>query len=991
MANSTTGEAVARRASPMLSGLVLMLFLVSGFAGLVYEIIWSRMLTYVFGATLYAVSTVLAAYMGGLALGSFLFGRWVDRRRNPLRVYAILELGIALGALAVPWLLREGGIIAPLFQSLYESGEPSFAALTFVRLLLTLGVLLIPTTLMGATLPVLSKWAGRTRRRLGLSLGTLYAINTFGAVAGCYVTGFHGIEALGVTGMMMVAVAINAAVGVVAFALSAMPAAAVEPQPTEPQTPAPSPTLEEPADDVTPLTARMVFWFFGLSGAVALAYQVTWWRSLVFSFDLLKNTTYAFTAMLAVFLVGLAAGSAIMTLLADRLPEPVRCFSLLQLGIGLMGAFSFLVIQRIAPNLVVFEQLSEDATEIYFTAAVANTFIKTGAAILLPTLLMGMAYPVAVRICVPSLARVGRTVGDLYSVNTLGAILGALAAGFILVPKFGIAWTIFLLFLANVAMAVVLTLNIPTLHPTRRYLVIGLAALCVAILLFRFPFRARFHQPEPLHVLRYYEEGPLATVSVMENVVSGVQTLHVDKVGVAGTDRILLTDQKSLAHVPMLFLDDPKVALTVGYGSGGASYSYLRYDSLEKLRCIEICRTVLNAGFLLGTSNHGLFVDPMRRDMVWANPDARYRVIIDDVRSYLHFSPQRYDIIATDCTDLRYKTNANLYDYEYFRLCRDSLTSGGMVVAWMPLGGLSPETFRLALRTFYKAFPLMSIWYMNNEPTHYILLVGPTKPLQIDYKRMREKLQQDKVRTDLHELLLEDADKLLSCYLTDHRALASALGDGPVNRENYPYLEYQAPRYGYSEQPLFDNLDWLLQRKNSIEPLLAPGSYEADDLKRIETFRSAVPDILEGHKYFRLMKYEQATNAYLRAREAAPDDRTIDRMLAFEPIQARLRAAGRGVIPPEVWPSYHLGRSLMLQKRYEGAISRLEYCVRIGQAAKQGQLHNDTVAQIHNAAKWLRQIYTEKGKSAALQDLEKRIKDLPSTSPQPAKQPAAAP
>lgn len=969
MAISSIPPASERRSSPPWGGVVLFLFLSSGFAGLVYEVLWTRMLTYVFGATLYAVSTVLAAFMGGLALGSFLFGRWVDRRRSPLRLYALLELGIAASALAVPVLLR---VADPLYRTLYRHGETSFGVLTLLRLLLALGVLLIPTTLMGATLPVLSKWYARARGRLGLSLGILYAINTFGAVLGCYVTGFHGIETLGVYGMMLVGVAINATVGLLAFALSTAPATAVEPLPTEAEATAEPPAAALP-DDVTPQTVQMVFWFYGVSGAVALAYQVVWSRSLIFSFDLLKNTTYAFTAMLTVFLIGLAAGSAVMTLFADRLPEPVRCFSLLQLGIGLMGAFSFVVIHKVAPNLVVFRELSDDATQIYFAAAVANVFIKTALAILPATFLMGMAYPVAVRICVASLSRVGRTVGELYSINTIGAIIGSLATGFVLIPSLGIPWTLFLLSLANIAMAVLLTLNLPMLHPVRRYFVIGLSAVCVVVLFARFPFGAKFHRPDPPDHLAYYKEGPLATVSITESLI-GERTLYVDKVGVAGTDRILLTDQKSLAHLPMLFDADAKTALTVGFGSGGASYSYLRYPELEKLDCVEICPTVLDAAPGLTVANKGQVLR-FKSETAWEPIDPRYSVIIDDVRSYLRFTPKRYDIIASDCTDLRYKTNANLYDLEFFQLCRDRLNPGGMVVVWMPLGGLTPDVFRLALRTFYKVFPDFSIWYMNNEPTHYILLIGAPAPLRIDYRRMAERLKEPAVGADLRELQLDDPDKLLSCYLTDSRALAAELDKDHVNTENHPYLEFLSPRYGYSEQPLFDNLAWLFSKANSIEPYLKPGSYGPDDLARIRKYFAAVPDILKGHEHYRKSEVAEATRCYLKAHEICPEDRATARLLNFELLQARARRN-----PRDVWPRFALGQSLMIQKHYDEAISYLEDCVTIGASLRGRPAMNETVAAIRDAAGLLRQVYEQQGKKRELQRLETTLKDLPTTA-----------
>jgi spermidine synthase len=979
MATSSVAETAETRKAPPRAALVLLLFLGSGFAGLVYQVLWTRMITYVFGASLYAVAAVLAAFMGGLALGSFLFGRWIDRRRNPLRTYAALEILIGLSALAVPHLLR---MADPIFGSIYRNGESGFASLTLMRLVLAIGVLIVPTTLMGATLPVLSKWYGRTQGRLGLSLGSLYAINTFGAVAGCYMTGFHGIEALGVQGMIYVAVAINAGVGLTALALSLHPSARLEAWATEPGAlPETPPAMI--GDDVNPVTAQLVFWCFGIQGFAALAYEVAWTRSLVFTFDVFKNTTYAFTAMLTVFLIGLAIGSAIMTRFADRLPEPVRAFSVLQLGIGLMGAFSLVVIYRFELSLQLlqpFPQLSEDMTRVYFAGALGNVFVKTAAAILLPTILMGMAYPVAVRVCVRSLARVGRTVGDLYSINTVMGILGSLAAGFFLIPRLGIAWSVFSLSLISIGMSVTLTLNLPRVSPQRRYFLVGLAAATVAILLVFYPFRAVFHFPEEGQLGLYYREGELATVSLTEGV-TGERTLYVDGVGVAGTDRVLLTDQKSLAHVPMLFLTSPTVALTVGFGSGGASYSYLQYPMLKRADCVEISPTVVSFSPLLAASNKRFMaplLDPYGN--LTGQKIDRYNLIIDDVRSYLRFTPETYDVIATDCTDLRYKTNANLYDFEYFQLCRNRLKPGGAVVVWMPLAGLAPETFQLALRTFYKVFPEFTIWYMNNEATHYILLIGTERPLRIDYRRMRERLTIPAVKVDLHEIRLDDADKLISCYMTDGKALAKDLDAGPVNSEDRPYLEFLSPLYGYSEQPLYDNLDYLLSRAAPIEPLLAPGTYEPADLERIKKFRAAVPTILEGHKRYRQLRIEDAARLYLRAKEMCPEDQATARLLDFELLQQR---AGNRRMALDTWSRYQLGQALLAQNRRDEAISYFKRCLDVANGLALRAMQQGIAAEperrndIRRAAEALGRIYQEQGKPRELAELAQVVKQLP--------------
>jgi tetratricopeptide (TPR) repeat protein len=299
--------------------------------------------------------------------------------------------------------------------------------------------------------------------------------------------------------------------------------------------------------------------------------------------------------------------------------------------------------------------------------------------------------------------------------------------------------------------------------------------------------------------------------------------------------------------------------------------------------------------------------------------DPRYRMIIDDVRSYLRFTPVHYDIIATDCTDLRYKTNANLYDYEYFVLCRERITDKGMVVVWMPLAGLSREAFQVALRTFYRAFPLMSVWYMNNEPTHYILIIGTKRPLRIDYTLLRQKLTEPAVRQDLAELSLDDADKLLSCFVTDEQRLHNFLAGDTVNTEDYPYLEFQSPKYGYSDQPIIDNLSALLSVRREPTVILDSATLDRESVLRLRRYYDAVPDIVRGHGLYRNLLMKEACQAYLRAHELNPDDRSVDNLLNFEELRLKVR-----VQPQNIWAQLALGEVMFLQKRYTDAVSALQ-------------------------------------------------------------------
>lgn len=892
--------------------LVFLLFLSSGISGLVYEVVWSRMLTYIFGATLYAISTVLTSFMGGLALGSFLFGFVADKAKKPLRLYALLELGVGISALLLPFALKS---LTPLYQVIYTHFNTSFFAFSLIRFVVTFVVLLIPTTLMGATLPVLSRFFVRKRNSLGLNVGLLYALNTTGAVVGCFISGFYLIASLGISGTILFAAIINIAVAIIGLLLSIKfekgEAEIGIKEPSAPPIKAHSslPSISSSENVYSKGVVKFVLFSYFVSGFIALGYQVIWSRSLVFAFDLLKNTTYSFTAMLTVFLIGLALGSAIISKFIDKQTNLLRLFAFIQILIGLSAIFSLFFILNKADAFNPLPPLNAAGDALLWYNAIFNIFSKSFIAIFIPTLMMGMTFPVVSKIFIINLKHLGEGIGKIYSINTLGAILGAFFTGFFIIPAIGIAKGLLLFAVINIVLGAILFIINKNLEPLAKKSYVLLCAAAIAIVSIKTPKQAVFQTIEPGEKLLFYKEGPLATVSVKMTRL-GYNEIYVDNVGVAGTDPILLTDQKSLAHIPSLFLPNPQSALTVGFGSGGASFSYLVFDYLKTVDCVEISETVpLAADFLLD-SNHNLL----------QLGDPRYRIIYDDARSYLKLGNKKYDIIATDCTDLRYKTNANLYDFEYFTLCRDKITDDGMVVVWMPLGGLSDECFRSALRTFYRVFPNMSIWYMNNQPTHYILLLGTKSPFTINLEQIQARLQRNKnIRNDLAELYLDNPYKILSCFVTDEKKLNDFLKGNLTNTENYPFLEFNSPKYGYGDKPALDNLNNLMKIREDVTGVLSPinnASLKKEAAEKIKRYEAAIPYIIEGHKKYRLLELEKSCENYIKALQINPDDASVQNLLNYDDIKRKIM-----MFPYDWWAMNMLGKLYLQQKRYGEAIN----------------------------------------------------------------------
>ena len=829
------------------AAIVLAMFAVSGASALIYEVAWMRQLADLLGSTSSAAAAVLATFMGGLAIGSFTIGRIVDRARRPLVVFAMLEAGIGATALVLPMAFEAA---APLYRWLYAVSGEQGAALVASQFIISSLLLLVPTVLMGGTLPALVR---ATVPSDGVGRGTawLYAVNTFGATIGAIAAGFYLIPSVGLRMTIALAALLNAANAVVAWVIresNAQRAARAQTRATR--------VLPSDGDlsRSRPAVVRAVLLAAAVSGFTALAAEVAWTRILVFG---LGSTTYAFATMLATYLAGLAAGAFAATPLADRLERPVRAVAIVQ---ALAGAVS-------VASLVVYMRYADRIETRVFTAAESSwlnaTFLDVCAAAiaLLPaTLLMGAAFPLICAAYGGGRSALGAAIGRLYAANTIAAVGGALTAAFVLIPRLGLARTILLLSAASLCSAGGL---LAFEQPHRNGFVRASIAVLAALALLALPALAPLHHVGPTERLVFYKEGRLSTVSVVEDA-SGLRKLYIDKIAVAGTDPVLLTDQKSLAHIPMLLRPRATRALTVGFGSGGASWSFTRYSRLEKVDCVEIDPTVFEAAPHLAASHHGVLSQP------------RFHVVLEDARSYLAATQQNYDIISTDCTDLRYKSNASLYTREYFTLCRRRLNPGGLVAVWLPLGGLTTDDLRVALSTFVSVFPHASLWYMNNVPAHYALLVGTDDDVTFDAREVAEQLRETAVYDDLAEIGLADRWKLFASFVTSGAGVGRLAANARVNTDDRPILEFSVPRNGFRGS-IAQNLLAIVQERRP-PPLANATEREREDASR---YWRSVGMLIEGHVIFLKGNYDYRASIarYGAAAAANPDDRDIPQLI----------------------------------------------------------------------------------------------------------------
>ena len=741
---------------------VLLLFFVSGACTLVFQVVWVRMLVPVFGMSVFAVSTVLTVFMAGLALGSWWFGRLIDREGRAVRVYAWLELGIGLFALAFPLILARLDVLYTFFYRQAGGNDYAFA---LVRFAICFVVLLVPTTLMGGTLPVLSKFVVLRMERAGRRIGALYAVNTFGATVGCAAAAYVLLEQFGTRGTTYVAAAGNLLVAGIAFGLSraeARPAGSgvgdrVEPAPPGGEVAAASRT-----------TARRVLWAFALSGFAALGYEVVWTRLLTIVLNI--TTIQSVSTILIAFLFGLAFGSAVGSWFVDRVKALPALFGCIELALGLFGLISVAAFSA-APAIL--DYLGSVPT---WWGHMLRLFAVAFGVMLIPTFLMGMLFPVASRIYVAGLRDLGARVGTVYAANTTGAIFGAFATGFIFIPLFGTQVSVFVLAGLNIVIGTLILLASPEPGRGGKFAVLGglvAPALLTAVLLPADQLVEALRASEPGSTLIFHDEDTGGTVTV-HGFPNGHRLLKVNGAGEVPTDRSSIRTFRLLGNLPMLLHPDPQDVLVIAFG-GGITLGAVDLHQPRRLDCVEVVPGVIVASRHFASYNRQVFERLGRPPL---------EVVFDDGRNHVLRTDRRYDVIISDATHPGTADSWILYTEEFYRLCRDRLGPGGMMAQWLPLHGLSPDDHRIILRTFRRAFPHATLWLTRG----YSVLLATPERLNVDYGQLAERLGREEVQASLFEVDLNDPASFLSALALDEEAYADYAGSGKVNTDDRPHV-----------------------------------------------------------------------------------------------------------------------------------------------------------------------------------------------------------
>lgn len=756
--------------------MVLLLFFCSGATALVYEVLWSKYLSLMVGTTVHAQTLVLGVFMGGLALGNSLFGRSSKALKQPLLAYGYMELGIALYAAAFDWLFQ---LADGLFVSVGSGLVGHASILLLIKGILSVCLLLIPTVLMGGTLPMLAAWLQQNRSDSGRLTARFYSVNTLGAVCGAALAGFYLIKTLGLVPTALIAGLVNAAVGTIAIGLARRQLA------TAPRTAEPSPVTQAPP--------RFLLWSAALvavTGGVSMGLEILASRAFALIFG---SSLQAFALVLIAFILGIGFGSAAIA--SPRL----RPTNIQRLVVGL------LLFAAVWVGVLVFH--IESWMEFYGWTKVGMARNETGyvyhqlltavmALVVLgiPAAVIGAVLPLLMRAVSESAVFLGAEVGRLLTWNTLGAVVGVLLTGFVLMPVLGLrnAFVALASALAVVAVAQAAASRQRIITPFSAMVAAGVIALFFTggerwKLVFSsgiYRSRETVYDPNLMEKraryirLLLYKDAADATITVEESVERpGHLFLRVNGKTDASSHGDYAT-QVLMAHLPLMARPDAKDVFVLGLGSGITAGAVLTHP-VERMIVAENCRPMITAASLFNKFNNGVLTN------------SKARIVNEDGRALLKLSAQKYDIIISEPSNPWTVGSSGIFSSEFYGIAANRLKEDGIMAQWFHVYEMDDATISMVLRTFCFVFPYVEIW---DAGAGDLILLGRREPWQVPFENYERVLQRPAAREQLDKIGLRTVAQILTRQLASQRTGFAIAGDGMVQSDYLPILEYVAPR-----------------------------------------------------------------------------------------------------------------------------------------------------------------------------------------------------
>ncbi len=736
---------------------ILLLFFASGISGLIYEVVWLRIVSRIVGVTTYATAITLAGFMAGLALGSFAFGKLADKRSDQLRIFALLQISAAFFAVITPLLLTSS---IPLYKYVYDASNHNELMMMITRTLVPFICLLAPTMLMGGTLPMLTSYVVGKEGLFGRNFSLLYGLNTLGAVAGVIVSGFVTIGSIGEWNTIFIGVLINLIVGCVAYLLHSRTTGPAEAgKVVEDRFGARAGgVISAYPDSIRKIVLAAIL----ISGFTALAYEVIWTRQLIL---FLKTSTYAFSAMLAVFLTGIAVGSIVINKSIDKFKNPLVVFGALELLIGLLSIF----------NLYLFGPLDSRLL----------TRLLAPVVLVLPlTLLFGAIFPIASLCYTKSADTTGSSVGTVFGFNTIGNVAGSLLTGFVLISILGSSKTVVLLGFVNIALGVALLWSEPSKSMDFKLKILLIIPGTIMLLLGlkgRDPFLGVIAKrvAHRAHSYRIFDNRETVEGTVTSFSRNGAKLLWINGQG----QTVLSTQPKLMAHLPIMLADEPEKILIICFGMGTTLKSASIYDNLA-ITCVELAPEV----YKCFRYYHGDSEEILNRPNV--------HLVVGDGRNFLLLSSDKYDVITVDPSPPIYNAGTvNLYTREFLSLCREHLTPNGVMCLWFP-GRSTRQDRQYIVKTFYSVFPDTTVWKGCYGRGLYI--IGTLKEANINQSKTKLAFTNVRLTKDLSEYdksCVTSSQLLELLFLQTDEQIEDFTRAALIITDNHPYTEFPLWRY----------------------------------------------------------------------------------------------------------------------------------------------------------------------------------------------------
>jgi spermidine synthase len=740
--------------------LLLTLFIGSGCAALIYEVVWFQLLQLVIGSSALSLGVLLGTYMGGMCLGSLLLPRYVTAREHPLRVYAMIEAGIG-----VCGILSLFGV--PLIDHIYAAVAGQGAWGIVLRAVVSAVCLIPPTLLMGASLPAIARWVENTSKDVAW-LGFFYGGNIAGAVFGCLFAGFYLLRVYDMPTATWVAVAINAAVALAAFRLARKS------------------NYEARADAPTaaPTGSRAVYVAIAISGMCALGAEVIWTRLLSL---MLGATVYTFSIILAVFLVGLGIGSAVGSQMSRSNFRARTALGLCQLLLAAGVAWSAYALADSLPNWPINPLLSKSS---WFTFQL--DLMRCVYVILPAALLWGASFPLALAAVASQGQDSGKLVGGVYAANTIGGIVGALGVSVVFIPWIGSQDSERLLIALSAVSAVVVFFSVRgaigklgmvgllVSLPVIAWLIAGVSEMPWMAVAYG---RRMLITSNPGHAL-YIGEGRNSSVVVSE-LPDGKHYFHVSGKVEASTEPYDMRLQRMLGHIPALFHANPQSVLIVGFGAGVTAGTFVVHPTVRNITICELEPLIPPVSTqYFGRENYNVLNDP------------RTQIHYDDARHFILTSRDKFDIITSDPIHPWVKGTSSLYSKQYFELVKQHLNPGGVVTQWVPLYESDEATVKSELATFFDVFPNGTVWGNDiNGDGYDVVLLGQAEPTRLNIDAMQERLARPenvRVAQSLGSVGFRSALDLLATYAGRATDLAPWLAHAEINDDLSMRLQYLA-------------------------------------------------------------------------------------------------------------------------------------------------------------------------------------------------------